>query len=120
MDDKVSLKEYFERILSEKDKALDAALNSAKEAVTVAEKNSEKWRENANEWRGAMTDREKSFISRTEFDQYKNSIERQLVIEKENMDINKGKIQGVKDFRDWIPWIITIGMTLLYIYNLKH
>lgn len=62
----VTLKEHFEKILSEKDKALNAALASAKEAVSVAENNAEKWRNQANEWRGAMSDREKNFITRRE------------------------------------------------------
>ncbi len=62
----ISLKEYFEKVLAEKDKAINIALAAAKEAVGVAEKNAEKWRENANEWRGAMSDREKNFITRRE------------------------------------------------------
>lgn len=62
----VPLKEYFEKILAEKDKALNAALASAKEAVTIAETNAEKWRNQANEWRGAMSDREKNFVTRRE------------------------------------------------------
>ena len=62
----VSLKEYFEKILVEKDRALNAALAAAKEAVQIAETNAEKWRNQANEWRGAMNDREKKFITRGE------------------------------------------------------
>lgn len=62
----VNLKEYFEKILEEKDKAINIALAAAKEAVTVAEKNAEKWRNQANEWRAAMNDREKNFITRRE------------------------------------------------------
>jgi len=62
----VPLKEYFEKILEEKDKAINIALAAAKEAVGVAETNAEKWRQNANEWRGAMSDREKNFITRRE------------------------------------------------------
>jgi hypothetical protein len=62
----VSLKEHFEKILEEKDKAINIALAAAKEAVGVAEKNAEKWRDQANEWRGAMSDREKKFITRGE------------------------------------------------------
>lgn len=73
----ITLKEHFEKILvekdrywtgilAEKDKALNAALSTAKEAVGVAENNAEKWRSNANEWRGAMSDREKNFITRKE------------------------------------------------------
>lgn len=62
----IPLKEYFEKILEEKDKAINIALAAAKEAVGVAETNAEKWRSNANEWRGAMNDREKSFVTRKE------------------------------------------------------
>jgi len=62
----VTLKEHFEKILAEKDKAINIALAAAKEAVLVAETNAEKWRSNANEWRAAMNDREKKFITRTE------------------------------------------------------
>lgn len=61
-----TLKEYFEKILTEKDKAINIALAAAKEAVQVAEANAEKWRNQANEWRGAMSDREKNFITRRE------------------------------------------------------
>lgn len=53
-------------MLSEKDKAINIALAAAKEAVGVAERNAEKWRDQANEWRGAMSDREKNFITRRE------------------------------------------------------
>ncbi len=63
----VPIKEYFEKILAEKDKAINIALAAAKEAVTVAEKSAEKWRDAANEWRGAMQDRERDFLSRKEF-----------------------------------------------------
>jgi len=62
MVDEISLKEYFEKIMFEKDKAIDIALSAAKEAVMIAEANAEKWRSNANEWRAAMTDREKKFV----------------------------------------------------------
>lgn len=62
----VTLKEHFEKILEEKDRALSAALLAAKEAVQIAERNAERWRDQANEWRGAMTDREKNFVTRRE------------------------------------------------------
>lgn len=66
MSETVPLKEYFEKILEEKDKAINIALAAAKEAVQVAEANAEKWRNQSNEWRGAMNDREKKFITRGE------------------------------------------------------
>jgi hypothetical protein len=49
------------------DRAVQAALASAKEAVDKAETNAEKWRNSANEWRGAMGDRERDFLTRREF-----------------------------------------------------
>ncbi len=89
----VSLKEYFERILEEKDKAINIALAAAKEAVAVAESNAEKWRANANEWRAAMTDREKNFATKAEF-----------LNLKERADIHQGKGQGLSQ-----GWVILIG-----------
>jgi len=103
-----TLKEHFEKILAEKDKAINIALAAAKEAVGVAEKNAEKWRDAANEWRGAMTDREQTFMARSEFVAYKESSEKALRTEKERSDKNEGKGVGVKDFIGWIVAAIAI------------
>lgn len=62
----IPLKEYFEAIQAEKDKALSAALASAEKAVLKKEEEVERWRANANEWRGAMSDRERDFLTRRE------------------------------------------------------
>jgi len=80
------LKEYFERVLNERDRiygerftsqqqAVSAALASSKEAIQVAENNSEKWRANANEWRAAMTDRERSFVRKEQHDDLKKELD---------------------------------------------
>src|ERR1700682_3378097 len=50
--------------LAAQEKAVTAALAAAEKAVLVAENNAEKWRMNANEWREAMNDRERNFLSR--------------------------------------------------------
>jgi hypothetical protein len=104
----VSLKEHFEKILSEKDKAINIALAAAKEAVAVAETNAEKWRSNANEWRGAMSDREKTFVMKTEFEAYKEATEKAMVIEKARADKLEGKKAGIVDFLGWIIAAIAI------------
>src|SRR5678815_3344299 len=52
-------------LISQKE-AVAAALVAAEKAVLVAETNAEKWRMNANEWRGSMLDRETKFAMRTE------------------------------------------------------
>jgi len=88
--DGVDLRQYFERILAEQekqnadkfaaaDKAVSAALAAQEKAtaaafaasekqVAKAEANAEKWRENANEWRASMLDREVKFAARTEME----------------------------------------------------
>ena len=96
-----TLKEHFEKILTEKDKAINIALAAAKEAVGVAEANAEKWRDNANEWRGAMTDREKSFMPRIEFEAYKTETEKAL-------NLSQGKSAGLS--QGWIFLIGAVGM----------
>jgi hypothetical protein len=74
----VSLKEYIDRRFDDQEKAVQAALlaadkgvsaalASAEKAVDKAEAGSEKWRASANEWRAAMNDRERDFLSRKEF-----------------------------------------------------
>ncbi len=47
-----------------KEKSVEVALANAEKAVMVSERNAEKWRDNANEWRQAMTDRERNFLPR--------------------------------------------------------
>jgi hypothetical protein len=65
--DAVSLRDYVDVMFAERDKAVSAALlaqgkavsaalDSSDKAITKAEANAEKWRENANEWRVAMSD----------------------------------------------------------------
>ena len=51
--------------LSASDKAVNAAMAATDKATVVAEINDEKWRKNANEWRGAMDDRERNFLSKS-------------------------------------------------------
>ena len=71
MPDPVPLREYIEALLNERDKAVaaafaaqekavSAALEAADKATAKAEVNAEKWRDNANEWRGQSADRERS------------------------------------------------------------
>lgn len=73
-----SLKAHYDSLLTEIDlryqqrfeaqqKATTDALNSAALAVAKAEENADKWRVNANEWRGSMMDREVKFLPRDEF-----------------------------------------------------
>lgn len=55
----------YAQLAAATDKAVTAALAAAKEAVTEAKHNSDKWQENANEWRSAMSDKDRNFITKS-------------------------------------------------------
>jgi len=61
-----NLKELFRLTRASDKEAIALALSAAEKAVTKAEAEALAWRQNANEWRGAMTDRERAFLPRTE------------------------------------------------------
>lgn len=88
--------------------AVAQALVNQKEAVGVAERNAEKWRDNANEWRSAMNDREKNFMQRAEFLAYKESTEKAILMEKERNDKREGKSAGYAQFVGWIVAGLTV------------
>lgn len=54
----------YGEVSSAKEKAVEIALANAEKSVLVSERSAEKWRDNANEWRQAMTDRERNFLPR--------------------------------------------------------
>jgi len=75
-----TLKAYVERLLVEHDKRYEQRFSSQQEAVRLAlasmgvatdkaEANAEKWRNAANEWRGAMSDRDRLLMPRIETEQ---------------------------------------------------
>jgi hypothetical protein len=67
LDSKLAdLKEYLVQQAMAQAEAVKAALAAAEKAVNKAEANVEKWRESQNEWRAAMSDREKEFARKAE------------------------------------------------------
>jgi len=82
--------------LAAQEKAVTAALTAAEKAVAVAERNAEEWRKGANEWRGSMSDRERNFVSRPEFESLK-----------ERLDRAEGIGKGIRDMWAWIITAIT-------------
>ena len=63
----IPIRDYIDKLREADQEAVRAALASAEKAVGVAETNAEKWRNSANEWRSAMGDRERNFLTRKEF-----------------------------------------------------
>ena len=73
------------------EKSTAAAFVAAEKAVALAEANAERWRQDAQEWRSRMTDREKDFSTIVEF----NAL-------KERIDRTEGRGKGMSDFIGWI------------------
>ena len=75
--DNVPLKEHILSLLDEKTRAIEAALAATVRASEKSERDVERWRANANEWRGSMNDREAKFVAKDVFDARIDTIEKQ-------------------------------------------
>ncbi len=84
-----TLKAYCERLLDEHDRryeqrfisqqsAVQDALRAASIAVDKAEATAEKWRQNANEWRGTLSDRDRLLIPRIEAEQRLHALDEKI------------------------------------------
>lgn len=52
-------------LMDERDKRYTERHEAQKLAIQVAEENAEKWRANANEWRTAMSDKDRNFVTKS-------------------------------------------------------
>jgi len=106
----VSWKEYVDAIWGEKDRALAAALASAKQAVEVAEANATTWRANANEWRAAMSDRDKLYLLKAEWQVYRDTNDK---IVEELKSFQRAHEARSKTYNDGWGWLAgAIGLAL--------
>ena len=103
------------RMLDNRDsdaKAVSAALAAAALAVDKAEDNAARWRESANEWRGAMDDRERTFLHREEatirFDQLSKDIDALA----SSRDVSSGRASGMRALWATILGASAIGIAL--------
>jgi hypothetical protein len=101
----VSLKEHFEKLLSEQDRRHELGLQAAKDAVAIAEANAEKWRESANEWRGAMNDRERNLMPRAEAEAESKNNAAKVAALTQRMDLMQGRSTGA----NWL-WTVLLGL----------
>lgn len=101
--------------LTAQKEATASALVSAEKAVLVAENNAEKWRMNANEWRGSMLDRETKFASRAEMEAELKGIRMELASLKESRDRGDGDKTGKVSQQQLIQWVVMLilaGLTI--------
>lgn len=92
-----TLKEHFERVLDEKDKALQAALIAVKEETRKTEIAAEKRFELLNELRSGVATKDQLYALEKVVDDLKSS-----------RDKGDGKSTGYAQFIGWIIAVITI------------
>ena len=109
-----TLKEYVEQRFDAQEKAVNAALVAAKQAVEKEEANSEKWRQSANEWRGSMLDRETKFASRVEVEAELKGMRAEIATLKESRADIAGGVKGRLSQQQFIIAIIALAATLMF------
>lgn len=82
--------------------AVKVALDAAKEAVGVALTAQKEWREAANEWRGAMSDRERTFVQKGELENLKAIVGSLSVKLESQTERTAGQSTGRREIIGWI------------------
>jgi hypothetical protein len=133
-----TLKEHFDALFAERDKqyveraianktAVEAALKAAEtlnaaafaaseKAIAKSDINAEKWREQANEWRGSMQDRENKFAARAEVDNEFKNLRSELGSLKESRAEGSGRSGGSQAMWGYVVGaigLLGIGITFV-------
>ncbi len=75
--------------------AVALALSASEKAVGKAEEEARQWRSSANEWRGAMSDREASFVPRAEYDNAVKSANEKTGLLTERVSSIEGRFMAI-------------------------
>ena len=80
-------------------------------AIKLAEDNAAHWRAQANEWRGAMTDRERNFMSRNEIEILLRGLDEQVRELKKSVQTSTGRSLGTT--AAWGYLVGAVGLAVL-------
>ncbi len=95
-------KQAVKDALAAQEKAVNAALQASDKAVAAAEINAEKWRLNANEWRGAMNDRERNLMPIVQAEQRFTSLEEKIASVTAWQQAAQGSGSGHRESVAWL------------------
>jgi hypothetical protein len=108
----------YEERFKATEKLTDQAMDSAKEAVVKAELATEKRFDNANEWRDAMTDRDKLYVPREAFDAQANALSQKVQSLELRLEKQEGRTIGGKETSQRMIAIVGAILALLEIVNI--
>ena len=118
MPDNVPLREYVERIFSERQAALDLAFAAQQEALRVANEAIESRLEKLNELRQEVTADRGQYLTRTEYEAKHDALEAQLMARMNAVDDRVKSLEGWKfrasgTFLVLVPLAGLIGAAIL-------
>jgi hypothetical protein len=105
-------KRYAERFQAQ-EKFHAAALAASEKQVALAEANAEKWRANANEWRGAMDDREGKFVLKDSLGPELSALHKEVDVLRENAQLTAGKGAGMTTMWGYVTAAVTLLISVL-------
>lgn len=110
-----TLKEYFEQRLTDQDKAVQAALTAAKEAVLKAENATDKRFDSVNEFRQQLNDQTNTFLSRPEYNAQHKALEDKVSDLTDRVNTTDGKSSGVSASWGYLVGFLGIAATIIAI-----
>jgi hypothetical protein len=87
----VSQREYFERILAERDKKFDERFQFQRDAVSTALASMDKRLDGMNEFRASLQDQTKNQVSKSEFQTFKDATDKDIRMLRES----KAELDGM-------------------------
>jgi hypothetical protein len=117
-----TLKEYTDQRFEAQDRAVQAALQAAKEAVDKANIASEKRFESINEFRGQLSDQQATFLTRNEYGAQHDAMAQRLQDLADRFNTSSGRTTGLGASWGVIVSVasILIAFGTLLLLILKH
>lgn len=113
-DEKIAfLKEYFEQRFIDQDKAVQAALLAAKEAVLKAENATEKRFESVNEFRQQLSDQTNTFLSRAEYNASHKALEDKMDALTDRFNKTEGRSGGLQAGWGYLIGAVGLAATII-------
>lgn len=121
----IPLKEFLERIIDERDnqynrrfsdaeKAVNAALTAAKEAVIKAELAAEKRFESVNEFRSTLSDQQRTLMPRSEAELLIKTLTDKIDTNTANLTMVAGQKSGAQNLFGYIVGAAGIALALVF------
>jgi hypothetical protein len=116
VSDEVSLRDYIDRVMVERDIRYQQRFESQEKALEEAKRSSEKRLDGMNEFRGSLNDAQKTYITRTEAMSIITRNEQDIKAVTDRVNIQQGHGTGLKDGWGWIIGLLGIAMAAVALF----